>query len=347
MSVSSLVATSSSDVSNLSEINAKGAMDLSNISSKLNEDKDILLRSIQGISKGVEDQAITASNIAQNINKIAKSIETFGDKLKVVTDILQETNIKIKDMNKEAYEKIPIVDEIVNAMSSVTDIFNNIKTNSEKIRSAFVPIQTIANQNQLWSSNAIIETAKLGDQWKGFEVIIEEIRNLSEKLLNTTNDILINLSEGFNSSDGSKINFNKQDENIDIIKKYFSSIENSAIVLANNVNDLSTKIEKIKEDASGLLSSKDIKNIETSLTNLAALAEEDLSNIHEINRASLDVQRAIENVAEISKDGVSSTKNISEKANEQLTEANKMEEVSNVIKIKSNGLEDEVRKFKI
>lgn len=347
MSVSSLVATSSSDVSNLSEINAKGAMDLSNISSKLNEDKDILLRSIQGISKGVEDQAITASNIAQNINKIAKSIETFGDKLKVVTDILQETNIKIKDMNKEAYEKIPIVDEIVNAMSSVTDIFNNIKTNSEKIRSAFVPLQTIANQIQLWSSNAIIETAKLGDQGKGFEVIIEEIRNLSEKLLNTTNDILINLSEGFNSSDGSKINFNKQDENIDIIKKYFSSIENSAIILANNVNDLSTKIEKIKEDASGLLSSKDIKNIETSLANLAALAEEDLSNIHEINRASLDVQRAIENVAEISKDGVSSTKNISEKANEQLTEANKMEEVSNVIKIKSNELEDEVRKFKI
>ncbi len=347
MSVSSLVATSSSDVSKLSEINAKGAMDLSNISSKLNEDKDILLKSIQGISKGVEDQAITASNIAQNINKIAKSIEIFSDKLKSVTDILQVTDAKIKNMNKETDEKKPVVDDVVNVMSSVTDIFSNIKNNSDKIKSALVPIQTLANQIQLWTSNAIIETAKLGDQGKGFGAIIDEIRNLSEKLLNTTNEILNNLNEGFTASDGSKINFNKQDESIDTIKKYFSSIENSANSLARNVNELSAMIEKIKEDATGLLSSKDIKNIETSLANLAALAEEDLSNIHDINRASLDVQRAIESVAEISKDGVSSTKNISERANEQLTEANKMKEVSNVIKIKSNELEDEVRKFKI
>ncbi|AEE14199.1 methyl-accepting chemotaxis sensory transducer [Thermodesulfobium narugense DSM 14796] len=347
MSVSSSLTTSSGDVSKLSEINAKGAENLSNIATKLNEDKNILLKGIQGISKGVEDQAIAASNIAQNINRIARSIEDFTNKLGDVSNSLLVIDTNVKEIEKNILEKKNAVGAVTDIARNINSISDGVKEVSEKIRMSLVPIQTIANQIQLWSSNAIIETSKLGEQGKAFGVIIDEIRSLSEKLLYTSNEISSNLNERLFNSNNFDFNFDRHIEGVEDLGNYFTAIEDSVKTLKDNISNLYQKFEKIKDEALGIISSKDIKNVETSLANLAALAEEDLSNVHDLNRASLDVQKAIENLVQVSKDTVSSTKDISERAEKQLNEAGKLEEVSNDIKMKSNELEDEVRKFKI
>ncbi|HEM55813.1 MAG TPA: methyl-accepting chemotaxis protein [Thermodesulfobium narugense] len=280
LSVSSSLTTSSSDVSKLSEINAKGAENLSTIASKLNEDKDILLKSIQGISKGVEDQAIAASSIAQNINRIARSIEDFTNKLEDVSSNLLAVDTKFKEMEKSILEKRSVVGAAIDMASNINTISDGIKEISEKMRMSLIPIQTIANQIQLWSSNVIIETSKLGEQGKAFGVIIDEIRNLSEKLLYITNEISSNLNERLFNSDNFDLNFEKYIEGIKDLRNYFSEIEDFVKTLKDNISNLYQKFEKIKGEALGIISSKDIKNIETSLANLAALAEEDLSNVH-------------------------------------------------------------------
>jgi len=345
--VSSSLTTYSKEVSDLSEINTKGAESLSDISSKLNEDKDVLIKSIQGISKGVEEQAVAASSIAQNVNKIAKSIEDFTARLKDLSDILFQVDAKIKDIEKGIFEKKVVVKEVVDMMSNIDSFSQTIKGISEKIKISLIPIQTLANQIQLWSNNAVIEISKLGDQGKVFNTIVEEIKGLSEKLLYISNETSSNLADNFFKFGNFDPNLDKKVINSEDVKNYFSEIENSVEVLKNNISSLYQKFESIKNEALEIVSSKDIKNIEISLSNLAALAEEDLSNIHDLNKASLDVQRAIENLAEISKETVYSTNNISEKAVQQLKEAGKLDEISNDIKIKSNELEDEIRKFKI
>ena len=244
-------------------------------------------------------------------------------------------------------KKKVVVKEVVDMMSNIDSFSQTIKGISEKIKISLIPIQTLANQIQLWSNNAVIEISKLGDQGKVFNTIVEEIKGLSEKLLYISNETSSNLADNFFKFGNFDPNLDKKVVNSEDVKNYFSEIENAVEVLKNNISSLYQKFESIKNEALEIVSSKDIKNIEISLSNLAALAEEDLSNIHDLNKASLDVQRAIENLAEISKETVYSTNNISEKAVQQLKEAGKLDEISNDIKIKSNELEDEIRKFKI
>ncbi len=132
----------------LSELNN---LSQENINSTIIGIKDVvqLLESV----KGTSEQMQNASDETQQI--ITASLDEIMEIVKTVNDIQHSTNIAVQYVNK--------------LNSASTEIAHILQT-----------VDNIAKQTHLLSLNASIESARAGEFGKGFGVVADEIRTLSE-----------------------------------------------------------------------------------------------------------------------------------------------------------------------
>lgn len=173
-----------------------------NIGIRLSESADTAKKNVSEIgdlynflvmeATNLTNEAHTIQNASNQIDieasKMKESVHEQNASITETSAAMTEISANISNINGIANKRRAGMNEIVNALDAQLNLIREIEDQVEKLRqssegiAAFVnTVDTIASQTGLLAMNASIEAAHAGTLGKGFSVIAQEIRKLSEE----------------------------------------------------------------------------------------------------------------------------------------------------------------------
>ena len=226
--------------------------DLRHLNSKLEESLDMNRESMNDISLAINDTAKTIQkqsemtldnktyilNAKESAKIMVNSSELVEDAVKEGNEVIEDLKYKFIDVSETNKITVESTERLVNRINKVKEIVGTILN--------------ISSQTNLLALNASIEAARAGEAGRGFTVVADEIRALSEQTKNATNEITEIIHTLIEDAELASTNVHKsnlsvenQSEMIGLTSDKFNKISNEINVLNNQVKELNTIIEKI------------------------------------------------------------------------------------------------------
>lgn len=246
------VSSNSIQVATTSEQLYLNAQNLSNLSNKNSNEMEEVNKASNLQREHINEINGILQSTTINIQRISEQLSNFVVMLKgtVNESVLGVQNMEATDQEMDAIE---------NKIQSLNQLLLNLKNKSGQIDEIILFIKQISKQTNILSLNASIEAARAGKAGKGFTIVAEEIRNLSEQTDNSTkniqgllkeiqNDINYALLESEDVNRATKLGNMKIKET----KNLFENISNRVIdanshiaMTSNSVKTLSAELEEV------------------------------------------------------------------------------------------------------
>ena len=269
--------------------------------SELEEISEAVVLTVGEIAEGATNQAMDSeegSRLMQDLSTEINKLTDYNVEQVSETDKLDENTdngIKaVENLNSKAIKST----EIINVTSNKT---YELSEAIESITGITDTISSIAEQTNLLALNASIEAARAGEYGRGFSVVADEIRKLSEETANATSQItnmivtVKQTSEIVLKSMGSVEEMNdeqiKASENVN---KTFDDIRNSLNNIVNMISESTNRIEEINEQKDMVFNK--IQNIVAVTEETAAASEEVSASMETQNEAVKTVSTLAENL---------------------------------------------------
>lgn len=285
----------------------------------LSKDSVEVLKKITSVSQEVgeytEQNSASIEEINSNVSEFASTEEKLNNSV-INIEESSEKSLKILDSNKT------FINDIGEYLLRVGDDINNLslsnsklKVSSNKINEFVAYINQISKQTNLLALNASIEAARAGDAGKGFSVVAQEIRKLSEE----TEKAVIEIQG--------------------ILKLIVSDVEES-----NESTDKCIKgikgVQEISDKSSKLVSNiKEIlQNIYNSISSLKDISSDQKETSNQISMAVQTVADAVEKTHNITVESLKMIMQQETKNNELFNYCDKLSETSASVQVIASRL---------
>ena len=300
--------------------------------------------------------------VVQNTTQVT-AIEDSNKSFEEAADTLQYINTMAAERYKNAEEMHALVDDGDEKISSTANMLNMITQQLAEIRDVVTIINNVANQTNLLSMNAAIESAHAGEAGRGFSVVAEEIRKLAEetaknakKIKNVVNNIVSSVSEANKTSAEASNAFAKvsshADQVINSLKEITERIDNIGSQMGNirqKNTETAVAAEKITSFC-GELAEKQ-QSVSADVDYMNNLFLETRKEINQIKKETGDIVNRIKVVSDSSRESyknMTDLENILEqfKTNSEVEEAvSQADEENTITTIVSPELQDAAELF--
>ena len=283
--------------SNIDEINRKFQDAVAVINSaigvitEMNLHVDTLVK-----SSSVQNEAIENSNKA--VKEVVKTLEYIN----------QQAEERVKNAG-EMHEYISDGDEKI---SATNEILGKIAQQLDEVYEVVTIINNVAEQTNLLSMNAAIESAHAGDAGKGFGVVAEEIRSLAEetsenadKISKVVNAIVAAVESANASSQAAFDAFEKVSNHADQIVEALQEIsggigkiDNQMQQIKDRSDETSTAADEMNHYCGDLAEMQ--KHVSQQVDNMNDVVINAIRSLHQIKEETADIVHKMNKVSSAS-----------------------------------------------
>lgn len=262
---------------------AASAETLSTVGDRTTAAIEELFGSVKSASTGVDSLSDDVSDISGAITEMSASVKESEEAALNVAALSEEVSKNVLKGSRDAVARaIGGMDKISAAVEEANGIISDLGAKSQDIGSILEVIRDVSEQTNLLALNAAIIAAGAGEHGRGFSVVAEEVRQLSERTGSSTQEIrsLVETIQG------------GLETAVQSIQKGSESVE-SGVELVTKVDDSLRRVEEAAEKS--LDSSKFIVRI----------TSEQAQTANQITQASLNISRKAKTIAGSARDQAS------------------------------------------
>jgi methyl-accepting chemotaxis protein len=238
---------------------------------------------IDMVASAVAEMAAATHEIAGNAEQTARAASHS-------VELGKKGSAQVQKSRNSTYE-------LANEVSSATQQIADLDSHAQQISGILSTITGIAEQTNLLALNAAIEAARAGEHGRGFAVVADEVRTLSQRTHSSTEEIqkMIELLQAQTS-------------------KAVTSMQSSSTKAQTSVIDADAAAHSLEEIANAIISISDMA------TQIATAAEEQTAVTNEISQNSEVISQVAADLASESKTGVAQSERLSQLAKQVDTE---------------------------
>lgn len=271
---------------------------LSLVSSTLNQQSHITASQAEERSTRIQFQQDEINMVATAINEMAAATHEIASNAENTARTSEETVLASGHGSIQVNQSQQSIASLAQEVETATGVISELNSHAQSINTILSTIQGIAEQTNLLALNAAIEAARAGEQGRGFAVVADEVRVLSQRTHASTQEIqqMIETLQQTTSQAVGIMDDSRHLAETSVDDANSASASLSQITTAvNNISDMATQIASAAEEQSSVTSeiTRNTEGIRDVSNELAIEANEAAKQAAELSTLSHELQQEI------------------------------------------------------